>query len=135
MWTCPKCERIFEKSNQPHSCHKIPQEFHFKNKLKAKELFEYLFEQIDKRVGKCKIISLPCCIHLFGTYDFLAILPKKDRLEIRFSLDRILDSPRLIQSVPLSAKFFKNCIDLKEVNEIDEDLVLWLSESYHQKDL
>jgi hypothetical protein len=134
MWTCPKCGRIFTKAGQPHSCKKIPLEKHFENKEKAKELFDFLVEQINRKIGECKIISIPCCVHLFGKYDFLAALPKKDRLEIRFALDRKLDSPRLKQSVPMSAKIFKNCINLGSVKEINEELIKWLSEAYHLKD-
>jgi hypothetical protein len=130
MWNCPNCNRIFEKTKQQHTCHQVPLKQHFKNKDKAKELFDFLVNQINVRLGKCKIISLPCCIHLFGTYDFLAALPKKDRLEIRFALDRAIDSPRLKQSVPISSKYFKNCIEITSDREIDEELTKWLSESY-----
>jgi len=134
MWTCQKCGRIFEKAKQPHSCNKIPLEQHFKNKDRAKELFDHLVKHINSKIGRCQIISPPCCIHLFGTYDFLAVLPKKDKLEIRFSLDRKLDSPRLKQSVPLSAKNYKNCIDINTENEVNEELIKWLREAYHLKD-
>ena len=133
MWECTNCGRIFQKTKQVHSCNKFPLEQHFKNKEKARKLFKYLFEQIDKSIGKCKIISLPCCIHLFGTYDFLAALPKKDGLEIRFSLNRVLDSPRLKQSVPVSSKYYKNCIDVKNLKEIDGELITWVSEAYRLK--
>src|SRR4030066_2059677 len=134
MGTCPKCERTLSRLSQPHSCHKIPLEQHFKNKDKAKELFDYLIQQINKKIGKCKIISIPCCIHLFGNYDFLAALPKKDRLEIRFVLGRKIDSPRLKQTAPLSSKNLINCIDLVSVKEINFELIKWLEEAYHLKD-
>jgi hypothetical protein len=63
----------------------------------------------------------------------LAALPKKDRLEVRFGLDRILDSPRLRQSVQVTAETFKNCVDIKKVEEIDKELIGWLDEAYHLK--
>ncbi|MFC1626871.1 DUF5655 domain-containing protein [Patescibacteria group bacterium] len=107
---------------------------HFENKEKAKELFDFLVELINSKIGKCKIISIPCCVHLFGKYDFLAALPKKDRLEIRFALDRKLDSPRLKVCVPMSAKVFKNCFDVSSKEEIDKEFIGWLIESYHLKD-
>jgi len=134
MWTCLRCDRIFEKVEQIHSCQKVPLEQHFKNKEKAKELFNHLVKRIEGEIGKCQIISLPCCVHLFGNYDFLATLPKKNKLEIRFSLNRELNSPRLKQSVPVSLKYFKNCIDLLTGDEINEELLEWLNESYHLKD-
>lgn len=134
MWTCPNCGRIFGKVKQPHSCRQVSPEQHFKNKDKAKDLFGYLFKQINSKIGKCKVISLPCCIHIFGRNDFLAVLPKKDRLEIRFGLNRKLDSPRLKQCVPVSAKVFKNCLDVTETEEINEELMKWVSEAYHLTD-
>ena len=126
MWTCPKCSRVFGKSKQPHSCKNVPLENHFENKEKAKQLFDHLVEQVNKKVGKTKIISIPCCVHLFGKYDFLAALPKKDGLEIRFALDRELDSPRLNQSVPMSSKVFKNCFDISSKEEFDDEFIGWL---------
>jgi len=134
MWRCPDCDRIFGKAKQPHSCHKIPLEMHFKNKEKAKELFDFLIKTANEKIGKVRVISIPCCIHLFGKYDFLAILPKKDSLEIRFSLNRHLKNPRIIQSVPMSLKNIKNCLKISSASEIDKEFVDWLSESYHLKD-
>ncbi len=133
MWTCTKCERVFEKAKQPHSCHKIPLKEHFKNKEKAEKLFNYLVERVNN-IGKVKIISIPCCIHLFGKYDFLAALPKKDGLEIRFVLNRVLSGPRLKQSVPMSTNVFKNCFEITSEKEVDNEFIGWLEESYHLKD-
>ncbi|MFC1726997.1 DUF5655 domain-containing protein [Patescibacteria group bacterium] len=134
MWTCSKCGRIFKKTKQPHSCRKIPLEQHFKNKEKAKDLFDFLVKQITSQIGECQIISLPCCVHLFGKNDFLAALPKKDRLEVRFALDRIIKSPRLKQVVPLSKKTFKNCFDIYSLEEFDDEFIEWLRQSYHLMD-
>ncbi|MBU0975440.1 MAG: DUF5655 domain-containing protein [Patescibacteria group bacterium] len=134
MWICQKCERIFQKAKQPHSCKKVSLESHFTGKEKSKDLFDFLFKQIEKNIGKCKIISMPCCVHLFGKYDFLAALPKKDKLEIRFALDRKLDSPRLKICVPMSSKVFKNCFEVQSRSEIDKEFLGWIRESYHQKD-
>lgn len=134
MWTCSKCKRIFKNKNQAHSCKKIPLAKHFEGKEKARELFDFLVEQINSEIGKCKVISIPCCIHLCGIYDFLAALPKKDRLEIRIALNRRLESSRLKISVPLSSKSFKNCFDVSSKSEIDKEFIGWLKESYHLKD-
>lgn len=131
---CQKCKRIFSKIKQPHSCHDILLRQHFKNREKTKELFDLLIKKINNEIGKCKIISIPCCIHLFGKYDFLAALPKKEKLEIRFALNRKLNSPRLKQSVRMSTNVIKNCIDITTKQEIDKEFIEWLKESYHLKD-
>jgi len=132
MWTCQKCGRVFEKENQPHSCKKVPLEDHFANKTKAKELFDYLFLTVNEEIGRSKTISLPCCIHLFGVYDFLAALPKKDGLEVRFALGRKLVKAKM--SVPISATTYKNCFDIFSTNQFNREFIGWLKESYHLKD-
>jgi len=134
MWTCNICGRVFIKTKQPHSCKKVPFESHFKNKELAKELFSILFKRIEKNIGKCKIVSLPCCVHLFGTYDFLAVLPKKDSVEIRFALDRQLTNPKLTASISMSSKIYKNCFRISTKKEIDGEFIGWLKDSYHLKD-
>jgi len=134
MWKCPNCNRIFKKAKQPHSCKKVSIESHFEKKEKAKILFDYLLKQMEKNIGKYQIVSLPCCIHLFGRYDFLAVLPKKNYIEVRFALDRELDTPRLKVAVPMSSKVFKICLDISDEKEIDSEFMEWLKESYHLKD-
>lgn len=64
---------------------------------------------------------------------FLAALPKKDGLEVRFALDRKLNSSRLKQCVPLSSKVFKNCFDINSKEELDNDFIDWLKQSYYLK--
>lgn len=134
MWTCPKCKRVFGRANQMHSCRNVPLGKHFEGKNKAKDLFDKLVKDINDRVGETQTISIPCCIHLFGKYDFLAALPKTDRLELRFALDKIIDTPRLKSSVPLSKKTYKNVIDVNKIEEIDSELMGWIKESYFLKD-
>lgn len=130
MWECSKCGRIFKSARQPHTCKKVPLGKHFEGKEKARKLFDALVEKINSEIGKCKVISLPCCIHLFGKYDFLAALPKKDRLEVRFAMDRELGGTRIKACVPMSAKVFKNCLDVYGESEIDKELMGWLKQSY-----
>lgn len=134
MWTCQTCGRIFEKIGQPHSCQKIPLEQHFKHKEKAKVLFDFLYKQIADKIGVCKVISLPCCIHLFGHYDFLAALPRKDRLELHFALKHKLDSSRVQQSALVSSKNVMHSIFLVSQEDINEELLNWLYEAYYLKD-
>lgn len=135
MWTCPVCGRIFNRKDQPHSCKKVALEKHFRGKEKAKALFDRLVERITAEIGGVQIISIPCCVHLFGNYDFMAALPKKDRLEVRFALKRKFEHPRITHCVPLSASANKFCLDVAEFDQIDAELMAWLAEAYHLKDV
>lgn len=134
MWKCKKCGRIFEKTEQVHSCRSIPLAEHFKNKKQAKEIFDFLVRKINSQIGKVKIVSLPCCVHLFGKYDFLAALPKKDSLEIRFANDSRINDSRVRLSVPVSQKNFKICLEVNSKKEIDGKVFAWLKHAYFFKD-
>lgn len=134
MWTCPKCERIFERAKQQHTCATKPIEEHFVNRHEAYLLYQKLLKNIGSKVGRFKVLSIPCCIHLFANYDFMAILPKKDGvLELRFALDKKLVSKRITACVPLSFKSYKNCLLINSAKDIDSELIKWLEESYSLK--
>jgi hypothetical protein len=133
MWICPKCQRQFKKTKQPHTCKKVTITEHFKNKKKAKKIFDYLVDRIDNNIGKCKVVSIPCCVHLCSNYDFLAVFPKKEGLEIRFLLNRKLNSPKLKIGVKMSSKVFKNVFYFNSEKEIDNEFIDWARESYNLK--
>lgn len=81
------------------------------------------------------MLSIPCCIHPYGKYDFMAILPKKDGvLELRFALGRELKEKRITARIPLSSKTYKNCLFIKSPSDINPELLKWLKESYNLKD-
>ncbi|MFA6553819.1 MAG: DUF5655 domain-containing protein [Patescibacteria group bacterium] len=130
-WTCPECHRQFAKKGQQHSCATKPLKDHFTNKLEAYKLFQLLLKKIELQIGKIKILSIPCCIHLYGSYDFMAILPKmKGVLELRFALDHTLKNKRIFASVPISSTSHKNCLRITSAIDIDAELLGWLKQSY-----
>ena len=131
MWICPKCKRQFKKTKQPHTHKKISVVEHFKNKEKAKKIFDYLVDRVNNNIGKCKVISLPSCIHLFSNYDFLAVFPKKDGLEIRFLLSRKLNNLKVKQCVKVSSKVFKNVFYFDSKKDIDNEFIDWVRESFN----
>jgi len=133
MWICPQCKRQFKKPRQPHTCKTVSVTEHFKNKENAKKIFDYLVDRINSDIGKCKVVSIPCCIHLCSNYDFLAAFPKKEGLEIRFLLHRKLNSPKLKICVKVSSKVFKNVFYFNSEKEIDDEFIDWVRESYNLK--
>ena len=134
MWACPKCNRTFQKAHQMHSCKSYPIELHFKDRDNVKLIYDKLLKAVNTKIGICQEISLPFCIHWYGTYEFIALLAKKDKLEIRFTLHREIKKPRIYTSVSVSSKSFKNCLHLNTVKDIDSELLGWIRESYFLKD-
>lgn len=130
MWQCPKCKREFSKINQSHSCAKFKLEKHFRSKEFAKELFDYLVLEIKKKVGKIKIESLPCCIHLVSNYTFGAVWALSDGIRVDFRLDHKIETQKLHRLVKMSANRFLYYFDIKDKKEIDKEIIGYYKEAY-----
>jgi hypothetical protein len=133
-WRCPECGRTFPRRSQPHSCKRVPVEARFASKGTARSLFDALRAAVEERVGPCELVSLPCCIHLTSTDDFLAVLPKRDRLEVRFTLHRRIEASRITACTQTSHTAYKHSIDVTELEAIDDELLGWVDEACHLRD-
>lgn len=130
MWKCTKCNREFQKVNQMHSCRSFALEDHFRNKEKAKELFEFLKLKITKEIGPIKIESLPCCIHFVSSYTFGACWAMKDKIRVDFRLEHPIKTDRPHKLNKISANRYLYYFDISKKSEIDADLISWFRDSY-----
>jgi hypothetical protein len=112
----------------------VPIDAHFAGDGTSRRLFEALLDAVNAHVGPCEVVSLPCCIHLAAANDFLAVLPKRDRLEIRFTLHHRLRSPRILACAQTSKDAHKHRVDISVAEDIDPELLGWLREAYHVPD-
>lgn len=130
MWQCPKCKREFSKNNQSHSCVVYPIEKHFQNKDYSKKLFKELVNQIEKNIGRVKIESLPCCIHLVSGYTFSGVWLLKDRVRLDFRVPYNIESKRIINKEELSINRKLYYLEIVEEKDIDDELLGWIRDSY-----
>jgi len=134
LWTCPKCKRKFMKKNQVHSCKEYPLDNHFKGREKiARPLFNYLKGKIKEDIGHFKIVSLPCCIHLATSFSFAGVYALRDRIRIFFTFDYELKNPRIDKFTKMSKNRYLYSIDIKRTDEIDRELLSWLSLAYNMR--
>lgn len=132
-WTCPKCGRMFKRKGQTHSCKTFPLEQHFSRKAKLRTLFNKLSEAISTRIGPFNIDSVECCIHLVHQSTFSAVKVMKDQLRIDFSLDYEPSNPRIGKTAKMSKNRYLHYVDITKEEEIDADLLQWLTEAYFLK--
>jgi hypothetical protein len=130
LWQCKKCKREFAKKGQGHSCVSYPLENHFRGKEYAKELFDFYVEEIKTNIGPVKIESLPCCIHLVGTYGFGAVWAMKDKIRIDFRTDFKIVSKRIWKMNQISPNRFMYYFEIKDKKEIDKELLGWVKKAY-----
>jgi hypothetical protein len=133
-WRCPSCSRVFRRTGQQHSCRIVSLEEHLAHEDATRPLFDELLARARSEIGAAEVVALPCCIHLSGTHDFLAVLPRKAWLEIRFSLRRELESPRIKHATRTGRSMYKHSTDIATVQDIDDELIGWLDEAYHLED-
>jgi hypothetical protein len=94
-------------------------------------LFDLLLARVRAEITACDVIALPCCVHLgSGASDFLAVLPRKRYLEVRFTLDHELAGPRIQRSSRTAAHRHKHSVHLTDAGELDETLLGWVREAY-----
>jgi hypothetical protein len=94
-------------------------------------VFDQLLARVRAEVTACDVIALPCCVHLgSGASDFLAVLPRKGHLEVRFTLDHELAGPRIQRSTRTAAHCYKHSVHLTDTRELDETLLGWVREAH-----
>lgn len=113
-----------------HSCTEFPLDQHFKNKQLARSLFDQYISAIESTIGKVKIESLPCCIHLVSDYTFGAAWARKDGLRIEFKVNDNISSDRFVNKSQSSSDSYRYFVDIKNANEIDAELLEWTKQAY-----
>ena len=132
-WECPKCKRHFKRKGQMHSCKIFPIAQHFQKKEKGKELYDRLRWILKEKLGDFTIDSLECCIHFVNAFTFAAVKIFKDKIRVDFSLDEKVTSAKIKQSLQLSAHRYLYCIDIFNENEIDDELLQWITKAYKKE--
>lgn len=135
MWKCLKCGREFFKTNQMHSCQKYPIKKHFFKKEESEKLYEELLKILKKNIGEYKVESLPCCIHIVDkktNYTYLCIYALKTGIRLHLALEKAPKSNRLEQSINIGKNKYKYSIIIKNKNELDKELIMWLKQAINE---
>jgi hypothetical protein len=97
-------------------------------------LFEKFKLEVERRLGPIKIESLKCCIHLIGHFAFAAVTIFKDKIRIDFTLTRKINHQQFVKDFQMSAHRFVYYIDIKQEEDIDQQLMDWVQEAYEKKE-
>jgi hypothetical protein len=134
MWRCPDCGRTFRRQAQPHSCRTMNLEDRLPHDHVMRPVFDCLRHRLTSAVGACDVVALPCCIHLVGEHDFVAVLPRRDRLEVRFALPLELDSRRVKRSAQIARSSWKHSVDITADDDVDDELLGWLHQAHEAQE-
>lgn len=131
MWTCPKCHRTFRSTNQAHSCKQVDKESFF---IRRPQHLRKLYDIIKKGVMKFGEVReeavLPDVIYFKTKSTFLAIKVKKSWLDIEFFLDHLEDVHPVKKYLQTSKHRFVHLVSIDGEEDIDRQLIDWISDSY-----
>ncbi len=129
-WQCPDCDRSFKNENQWHSCTTSQIETHFEGKsLEVRDLFGILESRLREKLS-FTISPLKTAIYFTDVSHFMAVFVRKTYLIVEFSNDIPFMDERIHRSEKVSTTLYSHFVKISQVNQIDPQLLRWISEAY-----
>ena len=123
------CGKAFVRKGTRHSCVVVPLSAHFAARPRAEELFQRLETAIREVGGPFRLSIAKTRIGLVNGITFAAVMPRKDHIRFHFVLKRRIDSGRILR-VDHYEPWFVHTLKLRTPEDLDEELLGWLGESY-----
>jgi hypothetical protein len=130
-WTCPACGRSFGRVGQSHSC--APAGTLDESFTNRPDWQRQAYERIAAHLRSLgPVVIEPVSVGVFfkRARSFAEVRPMKTALRVEFLLSRHLDDPRVVKSLPMSANRIAAFVDLRSPDEVDHELLAWMTEAY-----
>lgn len=131
MWSCPKCQRSFQKTNQAHTCQLLDIASLFERRSTEMRLLYDLVDRFVTGLGVCRKEAVsPDVIFYKSKSTFLAIKVKKKWLDIQFFLDHAEHVHPVKKCLQTSKNRFVHIVSIDQKLELNSQLKNWISSSY-----
>lgn len=129
-WDCPVCNRNFKKENQQHSCVNNNIAEHIQ-KLKPEliPVFDKLHAFITS-LENVKVSSVKTFILYSSKSIFLSLKAKREYIEIEFFANTTINEFPIFKTLQISKNRIVHSVKLDSIENIDEQLLKWIAESY-----
>jgi hypothetical protein len=136
LWTCPKCGRRFVGRNMWHACGDYSVERFLEGKGdRARELFDG-FESPIAACGEYEVAPAKTRIAFMARVRFAGVNAISDRgMTIAFALPRPMPHRRIRKVESIASGWYGHWMRITSQEELDDELLGWLRESYHQMGL
>jgi hypothetical protein len=130
-WTCPECEREFGRARQSHVC--IPgctvDETFAGRPGYQRAAYELIAAHLGT-LGPLYVDAVRVGVFLANERKFAEVRPKARSLSLALFMPRPVRDPRVARSEPLSGGRVVNYLKLTRVEDVDEQIRVWLTEAY-----
>ena len=129
MWTCSSCGRRFKQRNQMHTCAVYNLDRHLTGKSAAVVAIYHLLAGHVGELGAVEIVPMKSSILFRVKTAFATVSIRGNWVDVYFSLRSEYSSARFRNVVQVSAARFVHGVRLESPDDIDEELLGWLSKA------
>ncbi len=132
-WECPLCRRSFGRRQQSHECEPAESiDSWFADRPPAwREIFDAIASHLAE-LGPVVVEAVSVGVLIKRSRTFLELRPKRGALSLSLLLSRAIEHDRVRRSIRTSARRVALFIDLHDVDDVDDQLRGWISESYFE---
>lgn len=130
-WECPECGREFGNRNQGHLCAPgVPVDEVFAGRPdEQREIYDVVMEHLEG-LGPVHTDAVRVGVFLKTDRKLAEIRPMARALSIELMLPREVGSPRMTRVLRVSAEKYAHFLRLREPDEVDDEILGWLTEAY-----
>jgi len=130
MWQCPVCQRLFVREESVHTCKKFNEaDLLLRKTPNAVELYQHVKEYL---LSMQNVVALPVSygLEFMVNRRFVTILVYKNHLKLIFTLIHPVDEFPIDHHTQMSKNRFVHVVDIECIDEFDDQIKSWLTESY-----
>jgi uncharacterized protein DUF5655 len=130
-WICPRCDRQFERANQAHDCAPgiTVKELLSRHPAWVREIYQEIISHL-RSLGPIHEDAVDVGIFLKSDRKIAEFRPKVRSAQLSLFLPDARDNPLVLRSVRTGADRIVHIIKLTSAEEVDDELLSWLTESY-----
>lgn len=129
MWTCPKCERVFQKDNQSHICNEVDLDSLFEGKPDELVL---AFDDLVQMLVQWEPFHMGVAVHsivVTSQKAWLILKPMKKELDIKFYSDSPVESDRIKRITEYRGKYAHH-IRVSSPEQLNDEVYRLLREGF-----
>lgn len=135
-WTCPSCRRRFGRRQQSHECEPaLALEAYLASQPREHRAIYTKVLKALSRWAALAIEPVEVGILVKSRFTFCELRPRRDGVELSIKMSRSLQSERFHRIIRYSSKRTAYVLRLKAPQEIDRELLGWLTEAHAEASL
>ncbi|HEV8115576.1 MAG TPA: DUF5655 domain-containing protein [Acidimicrobiales bacterium] len=130
-WVCPECGRQFGRTNQGHECAPAMtvEEYFSTGPPFERPVFDAVMGHLVT-VGDVHVEPVSVGVFLKRSRTFAELRPMTKWVAVSFTLTRTIQSARLARKVIEAGSRRYHVVNVRQPEEVDEQLCDWLTEAY-----